>query len=360
MAYSLTSAATPKLLLAAIVTFATAQGWTIEYDKSTGVGTGVGGQIALSSGACHIAIGEETATQNPINVTGPEDDGRLYMALADSITPSQWQYWNHPGSNVTTAADVDRTTINDILGPMTEVHFFGNSTYILVNVRSSTQRWTSFGFGNLDKKGMSIGDVAFCISNYQTWFDNTSTGNSFRNASLINGCSYWANNSSAGNGAIATLRVPNGVLDTSYGFLSGNIYASMIAARHGILPFSYSSYYPELGTDYNIATLILDHVSALRNQATTGGVGLSVAPVFYWDQTLDLQTFVGEIPGVRICRMSNLSPGQLITYGTDNYLIFPWKQKGLVADAGFTPSGFVAGNYNGLPNSFDMGYAFLK
>lgn len=360
MSYSLTSAANPKALLAAIITFATAQGWTIEYDKSTGVGTGVGGQIALSSDGCHIAIGEASAAENPVAVVGAlgaDTDGRLYMALANSINTASWQFWGHPGSLVTSAVDTDRVTINDVWGAMDEVHFFGNADYILVNIKTDAQRWTSFGFGNLDRKGMSIDACGFCYSNYHGWWRTDNSG-VFNNAALTGVNGYMGGSPLNMDGAVCSIRIPDGVLDTSFGFLSGDLFAMRIptsAVRHTLLGAAYSGNYPEASLSVNQNTYLMDQAVHLRNQPTTGGVQLNVLPIIYLDATVKLTTFLGEIPALRVCRMSNLAPGQVITYGSDDYAVFPWKQKGTVQDAGF-----LGGTYNNQPNSFDMGYAFRK
>lgn len=359
MAYSLTSAANPKALLAAIITFATSQGWTIEYNKADGTGTGVGGQIALSSDGCHVAIGEASTSENPVAVTGAlgaANDGRLYMALADSISNSSFHFWGHPGSPVVSVGTATRIMINDVWGAMSEVHFFGDANFILVAVKCAAQRWTSFGFGNLDKKGMTIGSCGFAYSNWHQWW-NTSSAGVFINAALSSGNGYIGNTSTDGNGGIWMLRIPSGVLDTSLGFLSGSLFPTMQGnVRHTVKELYAGMNYPEQTISSNaFGTCILDHVLILRNQLTTGGVPLSVCPAIYQDLTINLQTFLGEIPGMRICRMSNLTEGQQITYGSDDYLVFPFKQKGNVADGGYN-----GGTYNNQPNSFDMGYAFRK
>jgi hypothetical protein len=360
MAYSQTSAANPKALLAAIVVFATAQGWTIDYDHANGTGSTVGGQIALHSGNCFLAMGEQSAIINPVAVAGDGgsfNDGRLYMALSDSFNGNV-QYWGHPGSVVTTAADIDRVAINDVWGPMDEVHFFGDSTYIIVVVKCSALRWTCFGFGLIDDKGMGISKPSFAFSNFVEFW-NTINSSGRLNASLYHG-SYFpmlSANPNALNGLM--VRIPNGVLDTSFGFASGAVYCSNITLaenRHSINKLCNPKLMPETTLVNNPnGTFIMDHCLRVRNQPTTGGVPLYVCPMVYHDTTIDLETFLGEIPGIRVCRITAVPTSAELTYGTDVYKVFPWKQRGTPEDAGQN-----SGTYNNQPNSFDMGYALRK
>lgn len=362
MAYSLVSAANPKALLGALITFATAQGWTIEYDHANGTGSSFGGQIALStpSGSCHVAIGEQTATQNPIAVSGAlgaDTDGRIYMALANSIqlSPSLIQYWGHPGSPVVGSTDNVRVLVNDIWGPMDEVHLFGDDTYILVAVKCDALRYTAFGFGEVDDKGMGLSPKpAFAFANYQPFW-NTNRTTVYQNASLAEGNSYLGTPSPAANSCL--VRVPSGLLDTGQGFLTGNLYAPMGfgSVRHTLQYLWKRQDYPEQGlTGNSDGTFYNDHGLWLRNAPTTGGVPLWSMPLIYQDTTLNLSSYLGDIPGFRMCRMIGMVSSQEITYGGEVHKIFPWKQKGTPEDAGF------GGTYNNQPNSFDMAWAFLK
>jgi hypothetical protein len=353
MAYSLTSAADPKALLAAIITFATAQGWTIEYNAADGTGSTVGGQIALSSGSCHVAIGEQSSSQNPIAVTdanwGAGTDGRLYMALSSSITTSLIQYWGHPDSIVTSATDNDRHSMNDLAGPMSEVHFFGNADYIIVSIRTAPSRWTTFGFGNLDVKGMDMTPSAFAFGGYSPFWNTGYPANSAvpYNANVAAGVEFLAIQG-------PSIFVPNGICDTSFGFLSGVRVISNTTIRHMVLPLCRNNFYPEQGLNQGMGNHLLDQVMQVRNKPTTGGVALFVCPIIYRDDTIGLQTFLGEIPGIRVCRMTSIAAGAETSYGDTVYKMVPLRQKGTLSDAG------VGGTPNWKPNTHDMGYAIIK
>jgi len=367
MAYSLTSATSLKDLLSAIVTFATAQGWTIEYDDSAGLG-GNGGQIAMSSGNCHVAIGEQSASDNPTAVTGDGgsfNDGRFYMALSTSITTSNKKFWGHPGSLVTTATDSDRIIVNDVWGSMTEVHFFGDEDYIICCVKSSSERWTTFSFGNLDVLGMGAPSCGYCYGSWLRYWDTVIYGGSTRRncAISLGGWPIFDNYETSIGTNIAHILIPTDFLDSSYGFDATSRvvkYDSKVTGENiSMWPLcTINSLGDAIEPSINYsgsATNAVDHLLFLRNQAVTGGVSLFSMPVNLHDDNLNLMSFAGNLPGIRLCRMIDAAPGDELTYGTDTYKMVPLKRKGTLANAGLN-----GGTYDNKANTYDLGYAIKK
>jgi hypothetical protein len=363
MAYSITSAVNPKALLAEIVTFAASQGWTIDYDHANGSGSSFGGQIALHSGNCYVAIGEPSSTRNPIAVNndflGALQDAELGMALSSAFN-SNVQYWDHPNSIVTTATDTDRVLINDLAGPMDEVHFFGDSEYINVAVKCSAQRWTVFGFGNLDTQGMSAPKAGYAFANYCAWWSSSTSGISGgrRQNSDLGSFGSGGNNylpmSSQGSGQKSIqLFIPSGLLDTSVGWTDGPAVYRW-GGDIGPRSLAYTD-----GTEANGPTgnagnsHPIDFIFFMDPQPTTGGLPLHAMPMFLLDVNLSISSFLGELPAIRVCKLNNLSPGSLVTYGSEEYLVFPFKQKGTIAEQS-------APLYAGQPNTGNMGYALKK
>lgn len=355
MAYSLTSANTIRELLAAIVTFASANGWTVEYNNAA-TSTGNGGQIALSSGTCHVAIGEASAAANPVVVTGGPD-AYMSMALADSINTGISQFWGHPGSPVTSSNDADAVSVNDLLGPMTEVHFFGNSEYVWCVVRSGAARYTSFGFGLLNNVGMTGPRVAFLCGGFFPWYDSSVPGGFVvqRRSAVVNtaGNTFWPSMHTNSVGYLATrsssyCRVPDGFLDTTLGFPDGNVFAgpdlldtiAFFNAQQGVVT-----------NGINAVAYLLDFAvgDITRNQPVTGGITMFEVPVLMWrDLTADATLCVlGTIPAVRLVNVNDLEPAEEQTYGTEIWKYFPWKQKGLVSDIDQC-------------NTYGNGFGFLK
>lgn len=355
MAYSLTSANTVRELLAAIVVFAGAQGWTVEYNNAS-TSTGNGGQIALSSGSCHIAIGENSFNANPIAVTGGQQDAAIFMALATSINTGISRYWGHPGSIVTTGNDVDSVVINDVLGPMTEVHFFGNSEYVWCVVRSAAARYTSFGFGLLNNMGMTGPRVAFCCGGFFPWYDNLVPGGfGFQRRAIVQsnaGNIYWPSMNQQSVGTLLSRSgcaffVPSGFVDTSIGFPSGDIMPSLTLME------TISWFNNQQGvniTGVNMTAYMLDFAigNLVRNQPVTGGIPLFEIPALMWkDLTLDALVVLGTIPGVRTVNIRDVEPSEEQLYGSEVWKFFPWKQKGLSTDTNQC-------------NTYSNGFAFQK
>lgn len=351
MSYSLVSATDPKDLLQKIVDFATAEGWTIEYNEAAGIGA-VGGQIALSSGSCHVAIGEQTSTLNPIAVTNAFlgtnfNDGRLYMALAKSITTANKQFWNHPGSLVTTATDGDRMIINDVWGPLTEVHFFGDENYINVLIKCAADRYTHFGFGNLDRLGMTVPQTGYAIAMYFEFWNTTGAPQINVNLTATNRFPY---NEPANNSSLQ-INIVDDTLDTTIGF--ANLAAIVGAANVLTIMRTATQVNYSDGSQQNGPNFINDMYGNQRNQPTTGGVQLHRIPIFYKLTDLSLWCYLGEIPDLRLCHIEDLAIASEWEYGADNYKVWPWKRKGILSDA-------VAPGYNGQPNTYGLGVAFKK
>ena len=77
---------------------------------------------------------------------------------------------------------------------------------------------------------------------------------------------------------------------------------------------------------------------------------MSVPIFFKLESTLtSIHTYIGDLPIVRLCDITDVSIGEPLLYGTEEYLPFPWKRR--------TPWGSA---YIGLPTTYGMGVAFLK
>lgn len=365
MAYSVTSAANPKALLAAIITFATAQGWTIDYDHANGSGSSFGGQIALHSGNCFVTLGEASASVNPVAVSGAGgsfNDGQLGGSL-NTANIASVQYWGHTGNIVASAVSENRIAINDVWGPMDEVHFFGDIDHIVCAVKCSAQRWTMFSFGNLNVLGMSAAPCGYFLSNFFEYWNTN--GGTARNVCLGGPNNLFWNHSwgawdGLGNpGAGLLINTPAGLLDSSFGFNATNRIIRKgefpnPVLGNGILPIGYAVTRVDENNDTGFGSFILDHVVQLRAQPTTGGIPLFAVPIHAFDAAIQLHSFVGEIPSIRICRIPTNSPGDTITYGSENYMVFPMKRKGTVQDSG------SGGVYDNQPNTYDLAYAIKK
>lgn len=322
MPYQVTSGTTRKDLLTALESFASTNGWTTEYDDIT-----TNGELALSKGNCHFAVsdGGVVAQTDSIN-GGTVDDGRLEAGLAASITTTNHQYYGHPGSLCTIDNDSDTWRTNDLTGPFSNIYFFTDSatssTYIHCVVQSSSNRYTFFSIGNLDKLGMSHADIGYMIGTYYVWWPNHTDYSDYSIYGPNNiGCPYHYFGA-FGDRLLAQLYIPSGVLDTALGFPSGALQIGGASDPFAMQTFNREQQYvSEPGSP-------LDHFHVVQNDSTTGGAPLWPLMSGYYSDTYDLRCFLGMYPDVCLVNMTGFYPTEVVTYGADDWQIFPVKAFG--------------------------------
>jgi len=353
MAFQQTSASDYADLLSVVAAFAVSQGWTKVYDAIASKS-----QVGLEKGNCHVAIGairnsSDTADATTFSRTdlvfgGTLPDAYLVMALSSSLTASNTRYWGHPDSIVTTYSDTDRISINDLYGPMSNVYLFSDSggNYIHVVVQSSAERFTHFCFGNVDITGFTVPACAYAGGQYHIWWpdsaDYSNTSSSNFNDPSDTGHLWWPLGY-----ANLHLFIPSGVLDTG---LSWGVTPPVITKLQMSLVTRATFWYDH----YNDSTAgkMMDLVLSTKKQATTGGIPLHpISAVFSTDGTNAGQCcYLGEFPDVRFVNMDNLNPGQEVIYGSDTWVVFPWKRKGEEAatNYGANPEPYVNTTFWGL------------
>lgn len=352
MAYSLVTATSFPDLLDELELFLEAQGWTVTWN--------VGVQFGAHSGNCYAAIGVDENATNPVLVTDtyPDPDVsyydyRVYGSLGKSFLGHGSHYWGLPGSPVTGSGSNGRVRLNDMGGPFTEVHFFGNESYVWVVLRTDSDRWQHFGFGNLDKKGMTHPDIGFMAGIRWNYWDDRQTANisgypvkvkgTFDYFDSAGGNDLWF---SQGRGN-SQLYVPDGVLDPAFGVADDVINQDGMSNRVQLNILGKSHY--GLG-DYPNPRL-MSHFPWIDNKPVTGGVPLMSFPVLFGEETnSSLLCFLGDMPGVRLCNIANVGIGEPILYGSEEYLAFPIKRR--------TP--YSPASYDGKPSTRNLGVAFRK
>lgn len=332
MPYQVTSGTTRKDLLTALESFASTNGWTTEYDDIT-----ANGELALSQLNCHFAVsdGGVVARSDLIN-GGTVDDGYLNAGLAASITTSNHNYYGHPGSIVTTSGDIDKLSVNDLTGPFSNIYLFTDSSsssrYIHCVIQSSTSRYSFFSIGNLDNLSMSHANIGYMMSNYYVWWNNHTDYSA--NASF--GPNYIGCTSHGlglfGSRQTAQLYIPSGVLDTALGFPSGALQIGGWSEPFALPIFEGSQTFNSVPGD------LLDHCHLVQNDSTTGGAPLWPLPSGYYDSTVGLQCILGVYPDICFINMTGFYPGEVITYGSDEWQIFPIKAFGQSANANYGAS----------------------
>jgi hypothetical protein len=330
MAYQNTSATDVSDLLDKLYTFGTVTdgAWTGEYNEVTIVGPPEIRQIAMEVSNCHLAMGTRTADLN-IDKAG-ETDGYTSAALSSSLDSGPpYQYHDHPDSIVTTETDNDRVRCND-LGepPFINVWFFsggaGDVEYIHMVVQTAGERYSHFSVGIIDPVGQTHAECAFCCSMWWEWWLSSFTNNN--PASDNHNCGYYWGDDEEGQVFIPH-SVSDPVLPTGFQDVSPNG-----------LPFNGSQLTTVMKRDWEDEDhwnppsqgRILDFTLPSYNQPTTGGTVMWALPMLFRDTgSPRSHIMLGVLPGVRYARIDDVAPGTVLTYGSEEWVIFPFKRKGL-------------------------------
>jgi len=352
VAYATGSAANLNEILAALQTFAAAQGWTI--DKWTS-GSNL---LFMRKGQCFVAMqgATQALTTYPGGVSTAVTDTVLRIALSTSITTSLTTYNSHPGSIVTTATDNDRVEVNDLIGPFAAYHFFsgnegaGDPAYIHVVIQTASDRYQHFSIGNLDKKGLSHAGVGYAVGANRYWYRNTA-GTDLTSASMIfndptrHPTIFDGNNTTTVIGsATAQHHIPDALpVSWSAGVILGNY---TLAGTAMSLPLVNRSMRPANYGVGSSANALLSNVVVSAVSQWSGNAVLWPLPVIIINPATSQLCYVGDYPNVRMLNMEGMGPGQEITYGSETWKVFPSMTQrawGLDRTAGF--DGATSGQY---------------
>jgi len=342
MSYLQTTATDYNDLVDKVYSFAVSTDtWTGVYNAIADEGTER--QIGIEKGNCHVAIGARSG-ENPIPKTPSGTEALVNMGLATALLSGSGQkkYYGQTGSLVLTATNAARILIND-LGepPFPNVWFFSGSSkkHVHCVVQTSGERYTHFSFGILDAAGQTHPDVAYAVSAYYEWWPNGTTSND--PSASVHSIGHIAESE-------CHVFVPSGV--TPGGFTpSGNaVYANtQLSPTMTRVRQSSDHYSTAVGA-------ILDFFFAIGNESTTGGTPLFGLPVLFQETAAASHILLGYLPDVRLVNMGQHTPGETLLYGTEEWLVFPWKRKGLRANL------VGGGSPVATANTAEYGFAYKK
>lgn len=312
MAYETASASSPNDLLDKLRIFALANGWTVDYwggRTSPGGGLQAGSNQALmlsKSGLClHFSGTASTGTtNNPGN----------YLNV-----------YHYPGPWVSTdgtdaqAGKAGTCVANNVTGPYTAYHFFASGQYLHVVLEVVPGRFSHLGAGVLDKAGGGLSvPYAYALS-WEWGITNINLASSSFHAypwDDLGGDSY----PNQGGG---TFRADS----------------DSISPRNFVLRNSGSNRAVGgwRGTAFGISYNLTHPPSQL-----TGRAMLSPAIVMI-ERSPGVFSIAGTPPDLRIVRMDNMAPGEVMTIGSDSWKCFPCIRKNGPA---------------GVENSAFFGYAY--
>lgn len=297
MAYLEGSALDRAELLENLLVFLTANGWTRDGNVAiNSLGTKFDFHITQNNNRSQLPSGTVTDHYFQVRV-GLEEFG----GAAGTWSPYRFS--------------------NDFSGPFSATYFFTDGITCAVVVKSSNLRYSHIVFGHLDKYDLYTPNVAFISSQYYEWWwrisDYASDGDSgFNYISSGRHGMGWA-----GDDSYALILVPDGVVDPLLGFADGMHYASMlnIVRRFAWVSSAWAS-----GSNVGVAYQ-LDYFTAIQNQATTGGIPLHAIPVV---EDAGVLCYLGDMSLFRLVNIIGLSPGQVISFADDDWVVFPVKQLG--------------------------------
>lgn len=309
MAYSTSTATDLADLLSDLMTFATANGWTQDLLDT------VNGELALHRSNVYVSMRWIVGTPLALSVhqalgyTGGNDGGE------------------HPddsgnGYNGVTAKSNglldDERSVPDIGdGPFT-YHFFESDTYLHVAVEISSGVWRHFGFGVLNPKRGDWTGGEYCYAHHHASNSLTSTVNQ----NLLDG--LFLSTTDSVKRRAATLHaegLPGEPGASKWGQIWGNKSATTTE--------------PDDSAGEDKVTLqggykagpIAQHFGFVAAGTTSGLVPMYPLAIFYLRASSAEVYLLGFVPDVRGVNISNFSPGQEITVGSDTWVVFPDSQK---------------------------------
>jgi len=334
MAYSITNApADTDAIIAALATFASAQGWTINQNNTTTKELSIN-----STGGCYVTFkyNDPTTTTKSIK-----------MAHALGYTGGN-SYWNHPddcgqvSTSETTTGYAQSPGLYKIgNGPYISVRFFGTGSYIYMVVETTSGVYVPLWFGELDKLGDWVGGefagglyrpsaLAFESSSLCMPFDGlySSTSSPYNWVTSLH-IESFPNQPSGGKwGKVGewTSALPTILGLDRAGVQRCQLSGSVRSGRAGNAP-----------------------IFITRANRVTNRTQLMPVMVFYRDYS-DPNDFypLGYVPDVYQLDIGNFAPGDEVTIGSDTYQILPMHS---LTDYGTTSS---------LVNSRVAGFAYKK
>lgn len=332
MAWSIlnTNAVSFNAFLVALRDFLTAHSWTTLVD-----GTGGGGETLemTNANSLDFKLSKTTAARTD-SFTGAFTDVLVNIAYQKSDVGATAGYH--------TAA-----VAWDFAPSYSNLWFITDGTTCHIIAQVSPSRYTHASFGEIDPKGLHAVRVPFCAGNsYVFWAQSTDYSSNE---------GYAANYPIVGDHNIGYffednnsfhMGIPDGLLDPALGFTDGPIISPGVK---GVC----SRYYDDRsGSIY--ANRLLDYLSNVVNHTHTGGVNLAPIPVCVYATNNADHAYIGELPGIALVNMTGLSPSQVLTFGAEEWIVFPMKQTGTIGNSntGATPQPD--------PNSIMYGFAWRK
>lgn len=304
---SLDGTATVASLLDLVRNFANGDGWTTQ----------------VIAGGCHLSKGECHATLIGVTTTTLADTYGTGGNVPDHQIVGRLRATNVPFTAAEVTGSASRVVSNDFTPPYANYWLFsggpGDAPYIHLVVQKASGRFCHLSLGVVDKKGAAYTGGAFLFGMRYYWaFASNGAGNS-SNGSYVPASSHYTPLSSGG---------PNGF--ATYNLYMGDVDPGVIITDNSNLSFANgkltSLYSPSLSINVSSSSSRwLNPFFHLGPNPLNGVTTLMEAPVMRYSANSRLQ-YLGSVPGWRCCSMIGRDEGETVTFGTDEYMIFPVKR----------------------------------
>lgn len=293
--------------------FLTSEGWAV-----TGSYPAV---LSASAGRCHVNLSFiNSATLN---------DSRGSTGLAAS---PDHRVLGRLGVDATPIVPVAATaaTSNDWTAPYAKYWLFGAAAgeekYCHFVVQKANGRFCHLSFGNVDRKGTEYSGGAYIDALYWGWSfsaANYPTSSLSGEGSDITASSHGCLGDSGETNSRASYNVFVGDLDPANPVMNNSAATSNTTAR--------------LATLWNRTGLSLAAISSASARwlgwlffagpnPVNGASPVFETPLLKFNPVSNRAQYLGDIPGRRVCSMIGRNEAEVITYGPDTYMVFPWKR----------------------------------
>lgn len=320
MSYTTGSADSYADLLAKIRVIGEAAGWVTKAANATGW------VVSSADGNANYVVAivsSNDSTNTPFwnyNSFGP----CIAVSNCKSIDVGA-SLWNQPGQDFRDGKDSHTACLcfgNGVAGPFAKFYAFATDQYIHVVVEAITGTFGHLLMGNLDKDGAvydggSYNGATQCYRPVNSDITQSdSTGNGLSQPFALYPFSYRYPYNSA-----SRVRVEN--VD-NIGVNKCDVFYDTSGTTEGVAlgPWAsgwnsngYLSTHPDCGL-----------VEASANNL--GGNTMMIPTAIYHYGAQGRLRYIGVIPDQAVCNMQFLAPGDIITYGTDEWQVFPVLRKG--------------------------------
>lgn len=308
MAYETGSATGVNDLVNKLATFIEANGWTRDSLGDEGTGR----RYHAHNGSVYVNIrsfNSEAVTTNIQNGSNSTLSHSVAFNVGSGYSgASAW--YNQAGTPQNSSGVKSTSGIHLVTGAIPAYHFFahnsGDSIFVVVEYASGV--YQRFGFGTLDKYGTYTGGEYMVGTNR----GHGTTTSQLADIGFFRG---------------ATSVIPafvNVDVDAESGW-HYNVAASYGATRRPIVEYTIHKTISRTGRvmpNTHNGLLVKDPVIACVERSTTSDGIFSP---------------IGELPGVFYTSLANLVPGQQVTFGSEDYRVFPFLSKAA------TPAAVVSG-----------------